>query len=65
MAATTARLLLTVAAAAQCLGIGCSLAWWLVRSGELPSSTADAPVARYAHMAASPRRAIRGLPLLT
>jgi excisionase family DNA binding protein len=37
MAATTARLLLTVEEAAQRLGIGCSLAWHLVRSGELPS----------------------------
>ena len=37
MAATTDRLLLTVEEAAQRLGIGRSLAWRLVRSGELPS----------------------------
>ena len=37
MAATTDRLLLTVEEAAQRLGIGRSLAWRMVRSGELPS----------------------------
>jgi excisionase family DNA binding protein len=34
---TTERLLLTVEEAARRLGIGRSLAWRLVRSGELPS----------------------------
>ena len=37
MATTTDRLLLTVEEAAQRLGIGRSLAWRMVRSGELPS----------------------------
>jgi excisionase family DNA binding protein len=36
-ATTTDRLLLTVEEAALRLGIGRSLAWRLVRSGELPS----------------------------
>ncbi len=33
---TTERLLLTVEEAARCLGIGRTLAWQLVRQGELP-----------------------------
>lgn len=37
MAATTDRLLLTVEEVAHRLGIGRSLAWRMVRSGELPS----------------------------
>jgi len=36
-ATTTDRLLLTVEEAAQRLGIGRTLAWRMVRSGELPS----------------------------